>query len=254
MEEPMKRSELVHYLDEFLKISSFEDSSKNGLQVEGRAEVTHIAMAVDACLEAFQRAGEVGADFLLVHHGLFWESYHPLVGVHLRRIRALLERDLSLYAAHLPLDAHPEVGNNATLTRMLGLEVVGPFGEYKGMTVGLEAQLAGEVSTQEFAALVQERLGIPVVLQPYGPPWVTRVGIVSGGAASMIGDAARHGLDLYLTGERSHTFFHEAAEHGIHVVYAGHYATEKVGPQALGRHLEERFGLQTTWIELPTGL
>jgi len=250
----MERKELVRYLDEYLKVREIRDDSRNGLQVEGRPEVRHVALAVDACLGAFQQAGEVGADLLIVHHGLFWESYRPLVGVHLRRIRKLLEQDISLYAVHLPLDAHPEVGNNVALAQLLGLEVVGPFGEYHGVRIGLEVRPAAPVSPQEFARLVQERLEVPVTLQPYGPAQVRRVGIVSGGGGSLIQQAGEEGLDLFLTGERSHSYYHMAEELGLHVLYAGHYVTETAGLRALGRHLAERFGLQITFVPLPTGL
>jgi len=250
----MQRRELVQYLDEYLQVGRIQDESRNGLQVEGRPEVRHLALAVDACLDTFQQAGQVGADLLIAHHGLYWEAYRPLVGAHLRRIRALLEHDLSLYAVHLPLDAHPEVGNNAVLAQILGLEVVGPFGDYHGVRVGLEARPAGPVAPQEFARLVQERLEVPVTLQAYGPPQVRRVGIVSGGGASLIRQFGEEGMDLFLTGERSHSYYHMAGELGIHVVYAGHYVTETVGLKALGRHLAERFGLQTSFLDVPTGL
>ncbi|MGB9723015.1 MAG: Nif3-like dinuclear metal center hexameric protein [Chloroflexia bacterium] len=250
----MDRDELVRYLDGYLKVGEIDDDSRNGLQVEGRPEVRHVALAVDACLAAFQQAARVGADLLIVHHGLFWQTYHPLAGAFLRRIRALLEGGVSLYAAHLPLDAHPEVGNNVCLARLLGLEVVAPFGTYHGVTIGLEARPAGPLTAQELARQLQERLGVPVTLQAYGPPLVRRVGIVSGGGAEMIRQAAEQGLDLFLTGERSHAFFHEAEERGIHVLYAGHYATEAPGLRALGEHLSERFGLAMTFLDLPTGL
>ncbi len=250
----MNRDELTRYLDEYLRIAEIQDDSRNGLQVEGRAGVRRVALAVDACLEVFRHAGQAGTDLLIVHHGLFWASYQPLVGALRRRIKTLLDQDLSLYAVHLPLDAHPEVGNNAALARRLGLEVVGPFGEYHGVPIGLEVRPAEPLSVQAFAALVREKLQTEVTIQPYGPEPVQRIGIVSGGGALMIGQAAKHGLDLYLTGERSHSFYHAAAEHGIHVLYAGHYATESYGLRSLGQHLEEKFGLETTFIDLPTGL
>lgn len=167
---------------------------------------------------------------------------------------SISRRTVSLYAAHLPLDAHPEVGNNVSLARLLELEVVGPFGTYHGVTIGLEARPPEPVPAAELARRLQERLNSPVTLQAYGPPRVRRVGIVSGGGAELIRQAAEQGLDLFLTGERSHTFFHEAEERGLHVLYAGHYATETLGLQALGRHLSERFGLSTTFLHLPTGL
>jgi len=250
----MDRDELVRYLDEYLRIGEIADDSQNGLQVEGRPEVRRLALAVDACLESFQQAVEAGADMLLVHHGLFWKDYRPLRGAFLRRVRVLLDGGVSLYAAHLPLDAHPQVGNNAVLAQRLGLEVVGPFGEYHGVQVGVEARLPAPLPPQEFAQRVQEHLGTQVVLLAYGPPQVHRVGIISGGGAEMTAQAAARGLDLFLTGERSHTFYHEAREQNLHVLYAGHYVTETVGVRALGEHLAERFGLETTFLDVPTGL
>jgi dinuclear metal center YbgI/SA1388 family protein len=250
----MDRTELVHYLDEYLRIAEIPDDSKNGLQVEGRAEVHRVALAVDACLAAFVQAREAGADFLIVHHGLFWGNYHPLAGVHLRRIRALLEPEVTLYAAHLPLDAHPEVGNNAVLARLLDLQDTAPFGEYQGVGIGLQGRLPQPTSAEDLSRQVQARLDAPVVLQAYGPPLVRRMGVISGGGADLVRQAAAAGLDLYLTGERSHTFAHDAEEAGIHVLFAGHYVTETTGIKALGQHLAERFGLETVFLDLPTGL
>jgi dinuclear metal center YbgI/SA1388 family protein len=250
----MNRDELVRYLDEYLRVGEIPDESKNGLQVEGRAEVRRIATAVDACLAAFLKAREAQADMLIVHHGLFWGNYHPLTGAHLRRIRALLDHEISLYAAHLPLDAHPQVGNNAVLARLLDLQEVAPFGEYHGVNIGLQGQLAQPMSAQDLAGLVQARLDAPVVLQAYGPPLVRRMGLISGGGGDMVRQAAKEGLDLYLTGERNHSFYHEAEELGLHALFAGHYVTETTGVKALGQHLAERFGLETTFLDLPTGL
>lgn len=250
----MNRKELVNYLNDYLQVDKIKDESRNGLQVEGREEVRRVALAVDACLGAFHQAAQAGADMVIVHHGLYWSSYRPLVGAHLRRIRALLDANMSLYAVHLPLDAHPEVGNNVCLARMLDLEVVGPFGEYHGVCVGLETRTPREQAAEAFARQAQEQLGTPVTLQAHGPPMVHRIGIVSGGGASIIRQAAARELDLFLTGERSHSAYHEASEWGIHVLYAGHYVTETVGLKALGRHLSEQFGLDVGFIDLPTGL
>jgi dinuclear metal center YbgI/SA1388 family protein len=250
----MDRTELVHYLDKYLHVTEIPDESKNGLQVEGREEVRRVALAVDACLEAFVKARQAEADMLIVHHGLFWGNYHPLAGAHLRRIRALLEPAITLYAAHLPLDAHPEVGNNAVLAQLLDLEDIAPFGEYHGVHIGLQGRLAQPTSAQDLSCRIQARLDAPVVLQAYGPPLVRRLGIISGGGADLVRQAAAESLDLYLTGERSHSFAHDAEEVGIHVLFAGHYVTETTGVKALGQHLAEHFGLETVFLDLPTGL
>jgi dinuclear metal center YbgI/SA1388 family protein len=250
----MKRDELVAYLDDFLLVKTIEDRSNNVLQVEGATEVSRLAFAVDAGLAAFERAREAGAQMLIVHHGLFWDSPLMVTGVHRRRLKLLLEADLSLYASHLPLDFHDTVGNNVTLARWLGLKDVGPFGDYKGLPAGVAGQLPVALSLDAFVALVEESLGDPVTrVWPFGPPTVQHVGIVSGGAGFLVDQAAEAGVDVYLTGEVSHNVYHEASELGLNVVYGGHYATETAGLQALAEHLVERFGLETVFLDLPTG-
>ncbi len=250
----MKRDELVSYLDDYLKIHEIEDRSNNGLQVEGAAEVAHLAFAVDAGLATFEAAVEAGAQMLVVHHGLFWGEPILITGVHRRRLAALLDGNVSLYAAHLPLDFHEEVGNNATLARWLDLEEIEPFGDYKGHPAGVAGRLAEAISLEEFAVRVEEALGEPVVrVWPFGEESVQRVGIVSGGAGSMADQAAEAGVDVYLTGEMSHNVYHQARDLGLNVVYGGHYATETAGPKALAKHLATRFDLETVFLDLPTG-
>ncbi|RME47332.1 MAG: Nif3-like dinuclear metal center hexameric protein [Chloroflexi bacterium] len=251
----MKRDELTNYLDEYLKISEIEDRSKNGLQVEGPEEVQRVAFAVDCSLAGFDEAVRLGADLLIVHHGLFWGDVQVLTGPLFRRVRALIEGNVGLYAAHLPLDAHEEVGNNVQLARLLELEITGPFGEHRGSSIGVAGRpVAGSVTRQAFVERVNSRLDTQCVVQPHGPAEIRTVAIVSGGAAGMIDQAARAGFDLYLTGETSHSYAHAAEEYGINVVFAGHYATETVGLKALARHLEGKFGLETAFIDLPTGM
>jgi dinuclear metal center YbgI/SA1388 family protein len=241
-------------LDDFLQVKAIEDRSNNGLQVEGAVELGRLAFAVDAGLAAFERAREAGAQMLIVHHGLFWDSPIMVTGVHRRRLNQLLEADLSLYACHLPLDLHDTVGNNVTLAHWLGLDDVGPFGNYKGLPAGVAGQLPATVSLDDFVDQVEGALGEPVArVWPFGSPRVSQVGIVSGGAGFLVGQAAEAGVDVYLTGEVSHNVYHEASELGLNVVYGGHYATETAGLQALAEHLVERFGLETVFVDLPTG-
>jgi len=250
----MKRDELVAYLDGFLLAKTIEDRSNNGLQVEGSAEVSCLALAVDASLAAFEHARDAGAQMLIVHHGLFWDSPLMVTGVHRRRLKLLLDADLSLYASHLPLDFHDTVGNNVTLARWLGLKDVGPFGDYKGLPAGVAGRLPAALSLDRFAAMVEKSLGEPVArVWPFGPSTVRHVGIVSGGAGFLVDQAAEAGVDVYLTGEVSHSVYHQAAELGLNVVYGGHYATETGGLRAVAEHLVERFGLETVFVDLPTG-
>jgi dinuclear metal center YbgI/SA1388 family protein len=250
----MRRDELVEYLDDYLQVKTIEDRSNNGLQVEGAGEVRRLAFAVDAGLAAFVAAQRAGAQMIIVHHGLFWD--HPLMvtGVHRRRLGLLFDAGLSLYAAHLPLDMHEEVGNNVTLARWLGLEDVHPFGNHRGHPAGMAGRLPARCSMSEFQAHVERALEQPVVQTwPFGPEEVQRVGIVSGGAGFLVDEAAKAGVDVYLTGEVSHSVYHQAQELGLNVVYGGHYATETAGLKALADHLATRFELETVFLDLPTG-
>lgn len=250
----MNRDELTAYLDDYLQIKTIKDSSNNGLQVEGAGEITRLAFAVDAGLAAFQGARDAGAQMLVVHHGLFWSKPIMIAGVHRSRLRELLDAGISLYAVHLPLDFHAEVGNNATLARWLELEEIAPFGEYKGDPAGFAGRLPQPVSLDRFVAQVERTLGEPAVkVWPFGRETIQRVGIVSGGAAFLLDQAAEAGLDVYLTGEVSHNVYHQAQELGLNVVYGGHYATETAGLKALAAHLAGRFGLDTIFLDLPTG-
>lgn len=249
----MKRDELVAYLDDLLRVREIADRSRNGLQVEGAREVEKVAFAVDASLAAFQAARKAGAQMLVVHHGLFWDEVQVVRGPFYRRLKTLLEADLNLYAAHLPLDLHPELGNNAQLADLLGLVDRQPFGLYHGTYIGLGGRLPVSIPRERLVCLVTERLGAPRVL-PFGPPAVERVAVCSGKAPQLLVEAAEEGYDAFVSGEPAHAFFHEAQERGINALFAGHYRTETLGPKALMVHLAERFGLETTWLDLPTGL
>ena len=250
----MKRDDLVSYLDVYLGVRAMKDYGENGLQVEGADEVMKLAFAVDACQETIDAAIAAAAQMLIVHHGLFWGKPLLVVGPHRRRVHALLAADCSLYAVHLPLDSHPEVGNNAQLARLLGLTVTGGLGEAFGATIGVIAEAPVDLSREQLIGRLTAALGRPPLATLAGPAQVHRVGIISGGAAEDIQAAAAAGCDTYITGETSHSYYHAAAEYGLNVIYGGHYATETVGVVALAAHLAERFGLAWTFIDLPTGL
>jgi dinuclear metal center YbgI/SA1388 family protein len=250
----MNRGELVAYLDEYLRVATFEDYGPQGLQVEGRCEVTRITSSVDAALPALRAAAEAGSHFHLVHHGLFWGEPQRLVGVLGRRVRTLMQADANLYAVHLALDAHPEVGNNAVLARQLGIRVVDSWCRAKGNLIGVWGEAPTGLEFEPFVARVNQLLGGKARAAAHGPGVIRRVGIVSGGAADEIEAAAQLGIDTYVTGEESHGHYWDAAECGINVVFAGHYATEVVGVRALGEHLAARFGLPVEFLDYPTGL
>ncbi|MBN2800092.1 MAG: Nif3-like dinuclear metal center hexameric protein [Deltaproteobacteria bacterium] len=249
----MKRDELVQWMNALLSVEAIGDVSLNGLQVEGRDEVTKVAVAVDACQHTLDAAVEAGAHMLIVHHGLFWGASERVVGPLARRLRSALCGGLNLYAAHLPLDVHPEVGNNAALARLIGLRDRSPFGGYHGVDIGFWGEV-DPIPAQALAQRVGEALSGPIHLLPFGPAEVRRVGIVSGGGDYAIDEALSLGLDLLLTGEVLHQRYFLAEEGGLHVLAAGHYATETTGVRALGRLLAERHGLEVAFIDHPTGL
>ncbi len=250
----MKRTELTAWLNEYLRISEYPDISLNGLQVEGADEITRIAVAVDSNLGTLEQAVSQGAQMLIVHHGLFWGQPKAITGAHGDKVRFMLENNLSLYAAHIPLDAHREVGNNWGLAGMLGMEDLEDFGEFKGRPVGVKGRLEMPLSRRELAQMIEAQLGEPVMLLEGGPDTVRTLGIISGGAAWDVVTAAEHGLDAFLTGEPKHEVFYEAYERGVNAMFGGHYMTETIGVNLLGRKLEEEFGLPFSFVYLPTGL
>lgn len=244
-------TELVAYLDDYLALDDYTDykDAYNGLQVEGRPHIGRVAVAVDACLATIERAVRENADLLLVHHGLFWGKKVPITGATYRRLALLIENGLAVYSCHLPLDGHPEVGNNAVLMRRLGLTATGQFGEQN-----LAVYADTELTRNAFVQRVRDALGIEPFVMATGAETVRRVGILTGGGGSWITAAAAAGCDTFLTGEGAHHTYFDAEEQGLNVLYAGHYATETVGVQALAAHLEARFGLETLFLDHPTGL
>jgi dinuclear metal center YbgI/SA1388 family protein len=247
------RDLLVAYLDEYLQIAEILDDSANGLQVQGDGRVGKVAYAVDASVQTIGAAARMRSDMLIVHHGLFWNGHRQIVGNLHKRVSMLIKHDLSLYAAHLPLDCHPEVGNNVELARLFGLESIGRFAPYKGTEIGSLTRSEEPLTREELKRKVEETLGAPAELLPFGPSRVRMVGIVSGGAARFAEEAQRLGCDALVTGESSHSAYHTARDAGINLIYGGHYATETVGLQALQRHVKKKFGLPSRFIPAPTG-
>jgi dinuclear metal center YbgI/SA1388 family protein len=249
----IRRDELVAYLDRYLRVADVPDSSPNGLQVQGAERVARIAYAVDVSVQTIRAAARTRADFLVVHHGLWWGKHVQITGTMHARVAAMIGANLSLYAAHLPLDCHPAVGNNVQLARLLGLRVKEPFGEYKGTLIGVIAAPSRPLSLKSFTALIAKKLEAPPEALAHGPSAVRRVAIVSGGGAMLVEEAARAGCDTLFTGETSHAAVHPAREAGINLVFGGHYATETVGLKALQRHIAKRFGLPGEFLPAPTG-
>lgn len=245
---------LVSFLNNALKLSEFpKDESANGLQVEGRKTVHAVGMAVDACASTFQKAAEKKIDFLIVHHGLVWGGIRSIQGVMKQRIKALLDADISLYACHLPLDWHPEYGNNAQLLRALRIKKMGEFGEYHGKRIGYWGRLTKELSLNDFSNRIDRTLRTKTSTISFNKK-VKNVGVVSGGGWSAIYDAEKLGIDTLLVGEPSHSAYTLAEEMKVNLVFAGHYATETLGVKAIGAMLKKKFGLKTEFIDHPTGL
>ncbi|MFZ1641517.1 MAG: Nif3-like dinuclear metal center hexameric protein [Candidatus Contendobacter sp.] len=248
----MQLSELVAYTDRLLAVENFNDYCPNGLQVQGRAEVQTLVGGVTACQALLDAAVERGADAVLVHHGYFWKGENPrIVGMKQRRLATLLRHDFSLIAYHLPLDAHPEFGNNAQLARVLGLTVTGTAGG-NARTPGLV--MLGEpgkpLSGETFAAHLAARLGRePLYISGNDAP-IRHLAWCTGGAQSFIETALNAGADTFLTGEASEQTVHFARENGLHFFAAGHHATERHGVQALGTHLAERFPLNFVFVDI----
>lgn len=246
------RDHLTHYLADLLDTSSGGDWCPNGLQVEGRAEIRHLVTGVSACQELFEQAKALRADAVLVHHGLFWEGAPmSLTGVQGRRVRALMKADINLFAYHLPLDRHEGYGNNAVAARALGLVDLQPFAEAKGMPVGVSGRFSSPVAIDDLVDRTHRLYQQEPLHFAGGDTQVGSVAVVSGGSADYIHTALDAGLDAFITGEPREWVMNLAREASIHVLTAGHYATERIGPQALGEHLREQFAIEVTFIDVP---
>jgi dinuclear metal center YbgI/SA1388 family protein len=250
----MKCSDLIAYLTEYLRIEEIADYGPQGLQVEGRDEVNRVVGLVDAHLPCVTAAIGAQADMMLVHHGIFWGHAKPLRGALGRVVRMLMMADVNLYAAHLALDAHPEVGNNAELARRLGLQALEWWGRVNGVDLAVLAVAPDGTKFDYLVDRYEQLVGPVQLVQAHGPRIVHRVGIMSGSGARHIEEAATLDCDVFLTGETSHANFYDALNTSMNVIYGGHYTTETVGVQALGRHLQDQFGLEFEFIDLPTGI
>ncbi len=250
----MRRDDLIHWLDYILETGAWADASINGLQIEGCPEIERIAVATDACQATIDGAVAAGAQLLIVHHGLFWGQCEVIKGAHGRRIRAAVRADLNVYCSHLPLDAHPVLGNNARLGALLGLTGTQPWGGDPARPVGLRGALPEPLAPEALAARLESLLGAPVHLMPFGPDPIRSLGIISGAAGSMVDQGLHDGLDAVLSGEPRYGQFFLAEEGGINLLFAGHYATETLGVRALAQHIEAEHGLPWVFLDHPTGL
>ncbi|MBS1211753.1 MAG: uncharacterized protein H6R26_369 [Proteobacteria bacterium] len=251
---PMRidRQALERFFNELLSPQDFKDYGPNGLQIEGTRDVRRIAFAVSATADSVRQAIDIGAQALVVHHGLFWKFHgaKPLTGPFAARVFPLVRHEINLFAYHLPLDAHPEVGNAASLGKTIGLVQQEPFGDYQGAPTGVKGRLAHPASASELARTLEAVLAHPVLLaSPDERATIETLGIITGGANSEWKLAAAEGLDAYLTGEMSEHDWHDSREAGIHMFAGGHHATERFGVQALRRRVEEVFRIECFFID-----
>ena len=251
----MLKTDLVAYLDSFLRIAEFKDYGPQGLQLEASSDtIGKIALSVDAAPPVILAAAEWGADLLLVHHGILWRSVERLAGPLGRRVRLLVQQNMHLYAAHLALDGHPEVGNNAVLARLLGVAVIDGWCAPMGQPIGVWGRVTAVTPLPQFVQTIERQLHTTARVLAHGPQTVSQVAILSGFGVDQASAAQALGCDTLLTGETSHANYWAAADYGLNIIYAGHYATETVGVQALGQHLSEKFGLETKFFDFPTAM
>lgn len=243
--------QIIDYCDTLLSVGDYQDYAPNGLQVQGRDEINRIVSGVSASQALIEAAIEQRADLLLVHHGYFWKGESPAItGMKQRRIKALLQHDISLLAYHLPLDGHAQLGNNARLGGLLGITVEGRFGHGPDGGIAMYGSLTETISASELATNIGDKLAREALLIDGGEHRVRRVGWCSGGAEGYIEQAAALGLDAYISGEISESTVHIAREMGIHYIAAGHHATERYGVMALGENLAGQFDLQHLFVDI----
>ena len=247
-------SEIVSYTDEFLRIREIGDwdNALNGLQIENSGRVTRIGAAVDVSTRILTEAAKKKVDLLIVHHGLFWPGLQPVTSALRRQLHLSFEKDIALYSAHLPLDIHPKVGNNAQLVTTLGLKSAESFLEEKGQPVGLKARAS--IPGSELVRRLRNALGGTVKVFDFGPKRTRVIGVVTGGAGSEIYRVAQENVDTFITGEAPHWAAVAAEELGMNLLLGGHYATEVFGVKALAAHLSKRFRIPWEFIDCPTGL
>ena len=244
-------ADIIQWCDSTLKSHEFKDYAPNGLQIEGKTEVNKIVCAVTASQTAIDAAIAQGADLLLVHHGYFWKGEaYPITGMRGKRIKSLIQYDISLVGYHLPLDSHPTLGNNAAISDLLELQNIEALDPTERHPIGNIGYLKSAMSPESFKAFVSERLGFDAIHLPSDKSTIQKVGFCTGGAQDYIAKAALQNCDAYISGEVSERTFYEAAELGVHYYACGHHATEKYGVQRLAKAISEQFNIEYSYFEL----
>ncbi len=247
----MQRDQLTQYLDNLLEPELFKDYCPNGLQVEGKSEITKLVTGVTGCIDLFKKAITAAADGILVHHGIIWNFERPVYrGSYKDRVKLLLENDLNLWGYHLPIDAHKTYGNNAVLADFFALKNREEFGDLNGSMIGVKGMTEAEDPDFYFEK-IKTKLNSDAVILPYGPKKIKTIGIISGGAQKEFKQAISGDIDLYITGEISEYNMHMAKEEGIHFVSAGHHATERFGVRKIGELIQKKFNIDVEFIDIP---
>ena len=257
MNAALNTAGLDKFFKGFLEIEGFAsiDNSLNGIQVDNDgSDIRKIIFGVDACMETLETAAGAGAGMLFVHHGLFWGNPVRIAGNLRRRIKFLLDHNISLYAVHLPLDQHPSLGNNAALADLLGLENIEPFGTYHGRKIGYKGSFAKPITIGEAVKKISFMNRPPLGVYPFGKTENSSCAVVSGGASSVTLQAMEEGLDLFVTGESSHSVYHECLEGKLNMIAGGHYSTEVWGLRSVMRRCAAELEIEVDFIDVPTGL
>lgn len=248
-------AKIVSFLDEYLKINEFDDDSWNGLQFEGTPDVKKVLFAVDAGIDTFKKAAEGNFDMVIVHHGHFWSKANPsLVEWSRERFDILFRNGISLYAVHLPLDAHKDVGNNAQLLKILGAKIRAPFAEYHGQSIGWIGEFKPPMSIKDIEIKLSAEIGAKCKILNFGKEMISSIAVCSGGGGfPAFFEAVNSKVELYLTGDATE-IYHTAKDAGLNVIFAGHHNTETVGVKALCAVLKKRYKLDAVFLDIPTGL
>jgi dinuclear metal center YbgI/SA1388 family protein len=245
---------MVAFMDRELKVAAIPDypGAVNGLQLANEGKVERIVAAVDASLPVIEAAAAGGPGLLIVHHGMFWQGTQPVTGPFYRKLKIAIEAGLAVYSSHLPLDVHPDWGNNIQLAKAIGLIDPQPFFEWKGIFLGLRGSWSG--SRAGLAEVLSQAVGGRVHVCPGGPGEISNVGLITGGAGGEVAKVAETGVDTFISGEGPHWSHPLALELGVNLLFGGHYATETFGVQALSQAMSARFGVPWTFLDQPTGL
>jgi dinuclear metal center YbgI/SA1388 family protein len=249
---PASRDEIVTYLNSLLAIDKIKDSSCNGLQVQGEKTIKRIGCAVDACMAVYKKATARKCQMLIVHHGMIWNGLKSITGAIRDHVGFLIDKGINLYAAHLPLDLHPVLGNNIVLARMLNLSEIRSFGKYHDNDIGFDGILPMACTIDELGKILGKKLGGTFSTLPFGRTKIRTVAVVSGGGSDAIVEAIDKKIDCFITGEPNHWNHHSALEGKLNVLYLGHYHSETPGVRAVGKNLSQKFDVETVFINEPT--